>query len=134
MTDPTYVTVEDVLAILDDFVLPADPAQRPAAPGEVVDALHDLISKMQPRKVPDGGRCIQVELYAGDAGDLYYIEATRNLSGGDALRWAVRIAARELEQRERLARRMASVLQTDLFDTRGYVDTDRDAEAVISKE
>lgn len=126
MTDRTYVALEDVLALLDDFTLPTGTVGEPAVPGEIIDQIHDQVSRMQPRAVPDGGRRIQVELSRLHAGDLRYIEATRALSGGDAMRWAIRTAARECEAREHIARSMARVLQVDLAEARDYVDTERD--------
>lgn len=131
MTDrDTHVRLDDVLGVLDGYSAPS----QSMSPISVVDALHEELAGLRARPVPDGGRLIVAELHGTDPGDLAYIEATRNLSSADAVRWAVRIAARELEQRERLARDMSAVMHVDLVDARRYIDGDRDLQATIARE
>jgi len=122
-----YVLLADVLAQLDGFT-----AGGLTSPASIVDAIYEKLSAVEPRKVPEGGRRIVLEVHDTAAGDLRYIEATRNLSGVASLRWAIHTAAAELVDREGVARRMGRALGVDLQEARQYVDRDRDRMALQS--
>jgi len=118
--EETYVLLADVLAVLDGFT-----AAGLTSPASIVDAIYARLQEVRPRPVPDGGRLLVMEVHGKLAGDLNYIEATRNFSAAGSVRWSIDVAAAELVERETISRKLARALHVDLIEARSYVDRDR---------
>lgn len=119
-----WVLVSDVLDLIENFT-PAAGVEPPSGYGVIVDWVYEAVFAMQDRPVPEDGRRVVLELHGEVADDLRYIETGRSVSAGEALRWAIGLAAIEALEREGIAQAMARKLHIDVVSAREYVEADR---------
>ena len=113
------ISRNDVLALINNLSF-----VPPRTFSDAVDELHDAVDALELRPLPDGGRRIAVELYGRPVTDLLWVEATRNLSTTQAVRWLIEAGANEALRMEQTARTMARVLHVQVVEARDYVDAE----------